>query len=120
MRQDSLLPLSVFGRVLISRDSSGTGASFDAKDRDDQLPLCMVDANGKEWESFFEGSLLEVEVEFGSFGERMRIEIFLVDSEMGYESWEESCMVKFSEFLGFSTKGHEREILSFLWSLIAK
>ena len=45
-----------------------------------------------------EGSLMEVEV---------RTEIFPVDLEERYESWEESCMVKFSEYLGFSTKGHE-------------
>ena len=29
-------------------------------------------------------------------------------------SWEESCMAKFSKFLGFSTSGHEEEILEFL------
>ena len=83
------------------------------EDRDDQLPLCMVEANGKEWGMFFEGPPMEVEVEYGSFGERMRTEIFTADLEMGYESWEESCLVKFSEFLGFSTKGHEREIVFF-------
>ena len=89
-------------------------------DRDNQLPCCMVDTNGKEWAMLFEGSLMEVEVESSSFGEWTRTENFLVDSEIGYESWEESCLVKFSEFLGFSTKGHEREILSFLWSLTVK
>ena len=30
------------------------------------------------------------------------------------ESWEESCLVRFSKFLGFSTSGHEEEILEFL------
>ena len=90
------------------------------EDRDDQLPLCMVEANGKEWGMFSEGPPMEVEVESGSFGERMRTEIFKANLEMGYESWEESCLVKLSDFLGYSTKGHEREILSFLRSLTAK
>ena len=30
------------------------------------------------------------------------------------ESWEESCLARFSKFLGFSTSGHEGEILEFL------
>ena len=30
------------------------------------------------------------------------------------ESWEESCLARFSKFLGFSTSGHEEEILEFL------
>ena len=30
------------------------------------------------------------------------------------ESWDESCLARFSKFLGFSTAGHEEEILEFL------
>ena len=30
------------------------------------------------------------------------------------ESWEESCLARFSKFLDFSTSGHEEEILEFL------
>ena len=37
----------------------------------------------------------------------------------GYVSWEESHLIKFSEFLGFSTVGHEKEIISLLRDLIA-
>ena len=59
-------------------------------------------------------------MEFSSFGELTRTENFLVDSKIGYPSWEESFLVKFSEFLGFLTKSHEREILYFLRSLAAK
>ena len=32
----------------------------------------------------------------------------------GYASWEESCLVKFSEFLGFQTTGHEKELINML------
>ena len=118
--QDSLLPLSVFGRVLLPGDFSGAGGSVDVDDRDTQVPWCMVDTNGKEGAMLNEGSLMEVEVECGFTRDWTRTENLLVDSEIGYESWEESCLVKFSEFLGFSTKGHEREILSLLRSLIVK
>ena len=30
-------------------------------------------------------------------------EVFHADIVRGYDSWEESCLVMFSEFLGFST-----------------
>ena len=52
-------------------------------------------------------------MEFSSFGELTRTENFPVDSKIGYQSWEESFLVKFSEFLGFLTKSHQREILYF-------
>ena len=98
-----------------SGDSTSTGGSVDVDDRDDQLPWCMVNNNGKDCGMLSEGSLMEVEVESGSFGEWTRTENFSIDSEIRYESWEESCLVKFSEFLGFSTKGHEREISFFFF-----
>ena len=36
-----------------------------------------------------------------------------------YENWESSCLAKFSEFLGFPTKGFENEILELLRNLMA-
>ena len=36
-----------------------------------------------------------------------------------YDIWESSCLVKFSEFLGFPTKGFEKEILELLRNLVA-
>ena len=36
-----------------------------------------------------------------------------------YDSWESSCLAKFSEFLGFPTKGFEKEILELLKNLVA-
>ena len=35
-----------------------------------------------------------------------------------YDSWESSCFVKFSEFLGFPTKGFEKKILELLRNLV--
>ena len=45
--QDSLLPLSVFGQVLIPGDFSSVGGSDDVEDSVDHRPCCMVDMNGK-------------------------------------------------------------------------
>ena len=36
-----------------------------------------------------------------------------------YDSWESSCLAKFSEALGFPTKGFEKEILELLRNLVA-
>ena len=38
----------------------------------------------------------------------------------GYEKWEDSCLIKFSEFLGFSTAGFESEILGLLSKIVAR
>ena len=46
--QDSLIPLSVFGRVLLPGGFSGVGGSNDVGDRDGHPPWCMVAMNGKE------------------------------------------------------------------------
>ena len=40
--------------------------------------------------------------------------------DLGYEKWEDSCLIKFSEFLGFSTEGFESEILGLLSKIVAK
>ena len=109
--EDSLFPLSVFGQVLLPGDFSGARGSNDVEDGDGHPPWCKVATNGKEGGMLTEGSLMEVEV---------RTENFPVDLEERYESWEESCMVKFSEYLGFPKKGHEWEILSLLRRLTVK
>ena len=36
-----------------------------------------------------------------------------------YDSWESSCLAKFNEFLGFPTKGFEKETLELLRNLVA-
>ena len=36
-----------------------------------------------------------------------------------YENWEDSCLVKFSEFLSFSTMSFEKEILGLMRKMVA-
>ena len=36
-----------------------------------------------------------------------------------YENWESNCLAKFSEFMGFPTKGFKNEILELLRNLVA-
>ena len=37
---------------------------------------------------------------------------------MNHGSWESSCLIKFSEFLGFHTTGFEKEIVNLLSNLV--
>ena len=39
---------------------------------------------------------------------------------LGYESWEDSYLVKFNEFLGVSTVGYENEILGLLRNMVSQ
>ena len=37
----------------------------------------------------------------------------------GFNGWEDSCLIKFSEFLGFPIVGYEDEILDLMHKLVA-
>ena len=38
----------------------------------------------------------------------------------GYENWEDSMLVKFSEFLGFATEGFENQIVELMRQMVKK
>ena len=107
--------ISVFGRPLLSGDTSGLGVS---NETDDLEPLRVVEADGREWGVDFS----EVPDEDGG-----RLEVVcqkMIESQnevsdlWNYESWEKSCLAKFSNFLGFPTKGFEEEITKLLRNLV--
>ena len=112
--------ISVFGRPLLMGDSSGQEGSLKLKKIDELEPLRMVTADGREWRSE-SSDALEVFKE-GPNGEGQQgEEAASVESEdLGYEKWEDSCLIKFSEFLGFSTVGFESEILGLLRKIVAR
>ena len=41
-------------------------------------------------------------------------------NDVGYESWEDSCLGKFSEFLGISMTGYGNEILGFVRKVVSQ
>ena len=100
--------------------SSGQEGSLKLKKIDDLEPLRMVTTDGKEW-GLESSDALEV-IKEGSSGEGQQgEESASVESEdLGYEKWEDSCLIKFSEFLGFSTVGFESEILGLLSKIVAR
>ena len=59
-------------------------------------------------------ALMEVDQAIVGFGP-MRVEPSNARPEcLGYNDWEDSCLIKFSEFLGIPTVGFEEEILELL------
>ena len=74
-------------------------------------------ADDRDWGS--PGAISDVGEENGEVGQRKtRFQSELLEN-WKYGSWESSCLVKFSEFLGFPTKGFEKEILNLLGKLVA-
>ena len=107
--------ISVFGRPLLQWDFSGLGDTIGDEDLE---PLRVV-ADGREWGADCTCAIIEEGEEFGAAGQRME-EIENVSSEFWiYESWENSCLAKFSDCLEFPTKGFEKEILDLLRNLVA-
>ena len=92
------------------------GGSLDTTDLE---PLRVVATGGREWELKNSGAM--VEAEEGLEEDRQQTEKVQTKSLEGlvYENWEDSCLVKFSEFLGFSTVGFEKEILGLPRKMVA-
>ena len=63
--------------------------------------------------------LIEVGGELGVDGQRKEEAQNESSETWIYESWESSCLAKFSNFLGFPTKGFEKKILELLRNLVA-
>ena len=112
--------ISVFGRPLLMGGSSGQDVSLKLKNLDNLEPLRMVTADGREW-GLESSEVLEV-IKEGPSGEGQQEEesAYEVSEDLGYGKWEDSCLIKFSEFLGFSTVGFESEILGLLSKIVAR
>ena len=90
------------------------GDSHEHEDLGEMEPLRVVSANGREWGKGLAVVPMEggqTEVGLGCLSEEPTV----VNSEFkGYNTWEDSCLIKFSEFLGVTTAGFEEEILELL------
>ena len=107
------IPFSVFGRPLLSGGFSGRVDSLLEK----VVPLRVVAADGREWGSERPGGISDEGEETGVVGQRKEAQSEPIEN-WNYGSWENSCLIKFSEFLGFPTKGFEKEILNLLGNLV--
>ena len=112
--------ISVFGRPLLFGGFLGQGGYLELNEVVDLEPLWMVAADGSEWGLESSGAL--VVLEEGSEGAEQQVEeaVFVASEVLGYEKWEDSCLVKFSEFLGFPTVGFKSEIMDLLRKMAVK
>ena len=107
--------ISVFGRPLLSGDTSGLGVSNEI---DDLEPLRVVEADGREWGVDFSVAPDEDGGRIEAVCQKMIESQNEVSDLWNYERWEKSCLAKFSNFLGFPTKGFEEEITKLLRNLV--
>ena len=112
--------ISVFGRPLLMGGSSGQDGSLKLKKLDDFEPLRMVTVDGREWGLESSDCWEVIKEGPGGEGQQGEESASVVSEALCYEKWEDSCLIKFSEFLGFSTVGFESEILGLLSKIVAR
>ena len=96
-----LLLLSVFGQPLFQGGSSNLGGLHVLREEEEGLlPLAIVAENEVEGGIGLEGQLV-------GFGQGEGVEEVTSLAVEGYERWEDSVLVKLSEFLEFLTVGFE-------------
>ena len=107
---------SVFGWSLLYGGPSGC---LEDEELGDLAPLRVMTADGMEWgektsEEFSDAIIVTESCGDGEEeGAETRTEC------LGYEKWEDSCLIKFSEFLGIPTVGFDAEILELLRKMVS-
>ena len=81
------------------------------------VPLRVEAAKDRDWGR--PGAIFDIGEGNSEVGQRKTKCNFELVENWKYGSWESSCLVKFSEFLGFPTKGFEEENLNLLGKLVA-
>ena len=107
--------ISVFGRPLLSGGSSGIAVFHGNDASSDMESLRMVSSDGRE---VIAGALLEVEQEVVSNGRQNKKLPCALPEWLGYKNWEDSCLIKFSEYLGVPTMRFEKEILELMRKMV--
>ena len=111
---------SVFGRPLLSGGSSGLGDLYEHESLGDMEPLRVVSSDGREWGKGIANALMEDVQELVGPGS-LQGEVATVCSESsGYNNWQDSCLFKFSEYLGVTTVGFEEEIMKLMRKMEAQ
>ena len=111
---------SVFGRPLLHGGPSDMGKHHGYEVMGDIEPLRVVSADGIEWgETTSEDPTAAILENKGCGDGRGDDPKTRVEGE-GYENWEDSCLIKFSEFLGIPTEGYDVEILELLRKMVSQ
>ena len=101
---------SLFSGIDLAGTKEGDSSSLVSEiEGEEQLPLSIILADGSNGEMGPEG-----ERSSGGEGKGDEFEVLLQDLEGRGCRWDDSCLARFSKFLGFSTEGFEGEILNLL------
>ena len=109
---------SVFCRPLLFAGSSDRGDFGGAVG--DMEPLRVISEDGREWGEVLDRELIAVDQETRDVGLQNEELDTVSPDDVGYESWEDNCLGKFSEFLGISTAGYENEILGLVQKMVSQ
>ena len=103
----------------MSQHSQGTFLAWGGINREEDLePLRVVATDGREWGVEFSGALIEEGEGLVADGRRTNEVQNEASKPWTHERWEKSYLAKFSDFLGFPTKGFEKEITNLLRNLV--
>ena len=117
----SFSPLcSVFGRPLLYGGPSGLGNYHGDEEMGDLEPLRMVLADGIEWGEKTSEDFMDTIIETEGCGDRKEEGPKTPTECLGYDNWENNCLIKFSEFLGIPTVGYDVEILELLRKMVSQ
>ena len=105
---------SVFGRPLLPGDASGLGDYHEYEAPGEMEPLRVLTVDGSEWGKGTDEPPTEGGQAVGGLGSLREEPSEVCPDCTGYNSWEDSCLIKFSEYLGVTTAGFEEEILELL------
>ena len=103
-------PSSLFSGIDRAGTKEGNSSGLISEiEGEEQLPLSIILADGSNEEMGPKG-----ERSSGGEGRGDEFEVLLQDLEGRGCRWDDSCLARFSKFLGFSTEGFEGEILNLL------
>ena len=105
---------SVFGRPLLSGGSSGSRDFCEYDPLGDMEPLRVVSGDGREWGKGTVNDVTVVGNDPGGPGFLKGESASGQPGCTGYNNWEDSCLFKFSEYLGVTIAGYEEEILKLM------
>ena len=111
---------SVFGRPLLSGGPSGLGKCVEDVELGDLAPLRVVTADGLEWGENISKEFSDAILVTENCGDGGKEVAKTREESLGYEKWEDSCLIKFSEFLGIPTVGFDAEILDLLRKMVSQ
>ena len=110
----------VSGRPLLSRGSLGLGDFHGFEAMGEMVSLRVVSDVGREWGEVTTGALMEVDQETMGFGLQSEELPYVLPKCLGYNNWEDSCLIKFSDFLGIPMVGFEKEILELMRKMVSQ